>query len=599
MAHTINDFVIHIATANGSGSQSANLVLVKTLFRMGIPVGGKNLFPSNIQGLPTWFTIRAHPRGFIARKPEQDIAISLNAETARDDQKFLRPGGLFIYAAECKLAPDAVRSDVYSAALPLKELTQNLSTSVRVRKLLSNMIYVGILAEILEIDQPTLERTIADQFSGKGELVQSNHAAISAGRLWARDQKLQSLTAVRSQMLDDGNKNNLLIDGNTSGAMGLVAGGCTFAAWYPITPSSSVMENFISYMYQWRKDDHGQLKGAVVQAEDELSAISMVVGAGWAGARAVTATSGPGLSLMAEAAGLAYFAEVPSVIWNVQRVGPSTGLPTRTMQGDISFAAYLSHGDTKHVLLFPCDPKECFEFGQVAFDLAERLQTLVIVMSDLDLGMNLHRTKSWDVSPKPYDRGKVLREKDLDQLESFARYSDRDGDGIGARTLPGTSHAKAAYFTRGTGHDPKALYSEDPLVFKENMDRLIRKWETAKKLVPPPIDERVSGAKVGVIAFGSSDEAVPELRELLNAQGLTSSYLRIRAFPFSEGVKDFLSRYERIYVVEQNRDGQMRALLCTEFPQFAARLRSSLSYDGWPLAAAEAAAKILTQEASL
>lgn len=595
----LNDFVLHIATANGSGSQSANNVLVRTLFRMGVPVGGKNLFPSNIQGLPTWFTIRAHPKGFVSRRPTQDIVIAMNPATAADDAKQLKSGGLFLYSADCKLEPAQVRTDCTAAAIPMRELTQNLSSSIKVKKLLANMVYVGILAEILDLDQTTLENTIADQFSGKGDLVKFNHDAVQVGRQWAKEQNLKSKTEVRAKAIDGGARDKVLIDGNTAGAMGLVCGGCTFAAWYPITPSSSVMENYISYMYRWRKDKNGGIKGAVVQAEDELAAISMVIGAGWAGARAVTATSGPGLSLMAEAAGLAYFAEVPAVIWNVQRVGPSTGLPTRTMQGDLTFAAYLSHGDTKHILLFPSTPAECFEFGQTALDLAERIQTLVIVMSDLDLGMNLHGSEAWTVPSRPFDRGKVLDSEALAQLANFARYADTDGDGIGARTLPGTAHAKAAYFARGTGHNDQAQYSEDPEVFKQNMDRLSRKWETAKELVPKPVEDPVNGAEVGIIAFGSSDAAVPELRAMLEQDGLKSGYMRIRAFPFTAAVGDFLSRHPRVYVVEQNRNGQMRSLLANEYPQFAARLRSSLSYDGWPLAAVEAAGNILNQEKSL
>lgn len=595
----VNDFVLHIATANGSGSQSANNVLVRTLFRMGIPVGGKNLFPSNIQGLPTWFTIRAHPNGFVSRRPAQDVVVAMNPATAAEDAKQLKSGGLFLHSADCKLEPAQVRADCAAVAIPMRELTQNLSTSIKVKKLLANMVYVGILAEILDLDQTTLDETIADQFAGKGELVKSNHDAVQVGRQWAKEQNLKSKTEIRAKAIEGGAKNKVLIDGNTAGAMGLICGGCTFAAWYPITPSSSVMENFISYMYRWRKDEDGKVKGAVVQAEDELAAISMVIGAGWAGARAVTATSGPGLSLMAEAAGLAYFAEVPAVIWNVQRVGPSTGLPTRTMQGDLTSAAYLSHGDTKHVLLFPSTPTECFDFGQTALDLAERLQTLVIVMSDLDLGMNLHEAEAWKVPSRPFDRGKILDHEALDRVANFARYGDADGDGIGARTLPGTAHAKAAYFARGTGHNDQAQYSEDPEVFKQNMDRLSRKWETAKTLVPTPVEESVNGAEVGIIAFGSSDAAVPELRAMLEREGLKSGYLRIRAFPFTTAVGEFLSRHSRVYVVEQNRDGQMRSLLANEYPQFAARLRSSLRYDGWPLAAVETAGNILEREKSL
>lgn len=595
----VNDFVLQIATANGSGSQSANNVLVRALFRMGVPVAGKNLFPSNIQGLPTWFTIRAHPKGYVSRRPTQDIVVTLNPSTALDDQKQLKPGGLFLHSSDCKLDPAQLRADAMAVTLPLRELTQNLSPSIRTRKLLANMVYVGILAEILGLDQAILGQTISDQFEGKGDLLKANHDAVQAGRQWAKDQNLAGKTEARARSINGGARDKVLIDGNTAGAMGLICGGCTFAAWYPITPSSSVMENFISYMYRWRKDGQGKLKGAVVQAEDELAAISMVIGAGWAGARAVTATSGPGLSLMAEAAGLAYFAEVPAVIWNVQRVGPSTGLPTRTMQGDLTFAAYLSHGDTKHVLLLPSKPAECFEFGQTALDLAEHLQTLVIVMSDLDLGMNLHEAEAWTVPTRRFNRGKVLDQEALNRVSSFARYADLDGDGIGARTLPGTPHEMAAYFARGTGHNDQAQYSEDPDVFKRNMDRLSRKWETARTLVPKPIADLTPGANIGIIAFGSSDAAVPELRDLMAQKGLKTSYLRIRAFPFGGEVGEFLANHSRVYVVEQNRDGQMRSLLANEYPRHAGRLLSSLSYDGAPLAAVEAARNILQQESSL
>lgn len=591
-----NDFVLQIATVNGSGSQSANLILVRTLFRMGIPVGGKNLFPSNIQGLPTWFTIRAHPKGFVSRRPQQDIVITLNSSTAKADQAALRPGGLFLHSTDCKLGEQDLRQDVVAIAVPFRELVAQASDSVKTKKLLANMIYVGILAELMNLDRRILSQTIEDQYSHKAELVAANQKAVDIGFAWAKENNSQFPQVPQAKFVPNGNAGQILIDGNTSAGMGLVAGGCTVGAWYPITPSSSLMEGFIRYAEHWRKDKKDHSKVAIVQAEDELAAICMVLGAGWAGARAATATSGPGLSLMAEAAGLAYFAEIPSVIWDVQRVGPSTGLPTRTMQGDVTFAATLSHGDTRHVLLFPANPSECFEFGQTAFDLAEQLQTLVIVMSDLDLGMNLHRTKEWQLSDTPFQRGKVLSQADLEKLGSFARYKDASGDGVGPRTLPGTRHPEAAYFTRGTGHDELSRYSEDPTVFKHNMDRLLRKWETAKTLVPKPEIIRKSDSKIGLIAYGTTDAAIPELCHILSQSGSNPNYLRLKAYPFTAEVEEFINQHEKLYVVEQNRDGQMRGLLCEAFSLAASKFHSVLTYDGWPVAPEEIAQKISQME---
>lgn len=593
---TPNDFVIQVATINGSGSQSANQVLVKTLFRMGIPVGGKNLFPSNIQGLPTWFTIRAHPEGFIARKAAQDIAITLNPASVVEDQAGLRPNGLFLYSSECRLQPADVRKDIVALAVPFKDLAGQATDSIKAKKLLANMVYVGILAELLPLDSEVLNEVVAEQFGRKAELLTANLKAVEVGREWAKGQTLPPVA--KAKPIAGGNEDYILIDGNTAAGMGLVFAGCTFASWYPITPSSSLMEGFIKYSDRWRKDPAGKSKAAILQAEDELSAICMVLGAGWAGSRAATATSGPGLSLMSEAAGLAYFAEIPAVIWDVQRVGPSTGLPTRTMQGDVRAAAHLSHGDTKHVLLFPRDPAECFAFSQTAFDLAEQLQTLVIVLSDLDIGMNLHRTKAWSHPSQPFKRGKVLSADDLNKLTSFARYADPDGDGVGPRTLPGTEHPLAAYFTRGTGHDEFSRYTESAAVFKKTLDRLAKKWETAKTLVPKAEVETVSESHFGLIAYGSTDLAIPETRSQLLAHGLKTSYMRIKGYPFGAEVESFIQDQAKVCVIEQNHDGQLRQLLLEAFPHLAAKIQSVVNYDGWPLAAADVAAGIVNLEAA-
>jgi 2-oxoglutarate/2-oxoacid ferredoxin oxidoreductase subunit alpha len=580
-----NDFVLQIATVNGSGSQTANQILVKALFRMGIPVSGKNLFPSNIQGLATWFTVRANPEGFLARRPSQDLVVALNQATAVADQKHLKPEGLLLYSTDFKLPANPWRSDIRAVAVPFRELASQASDSVKVRKLLTNLLYVGILAEILKIDQVALESSIDDLLHGKSELIVANKKTLAIGRRWAIENESSLKSDIQAATVPQGNAEQILIDGNSAAALGLLYGGCTFASWYPITPSSSVMEKFTEYAKLWRRDGNGHNRFAIVQAEDELAAIGMVIGAGWAGARAVTATSGPGLSLMAETAGLAYFAEIPSVIWNVQRAGPSTGLPTRTMQADVRAASHLSHGDTRQVLLFPGNPEECFTFAQTAMDLAEELQTLVIVLSDLDIGMNLHRTKKWKAPKTPWSRGKVLSNKDLEQISGFARYRDADGDGVGPRTLPGTDHPHAAYFTRGTSHDEEARYSEDPDVFRSNLERLKRKWETARWKVPAPEWSGPESASVAFVYFGSSDGAVQELRATLAGNRIETTSVRLRAYPFTEDLGRRLEKFKKIFVVEQNRDGQMRDLLAQDFPEIATRLKSVLSYDGWPLAA--------------
>lgn len=570
---SINDFVITVATANGSGSQSSNNVLVRALFRMGVPVGGKNLFPSNIQGLPTWFTIRANDEGFTARKPLADIVVAMNAATAAEDFKLVRPGGFVIFNSDIKgVSP---RADVTTLNVPFKEIVTPLSDSVKLRKLLVNMAYVGVLAKLLEIPLDVLDATIEHAFGDKTAVIATNKAAIAAGFAYAAANF--SEFPWKAEMRPGRNDDKILIDGNTASAMGLLFGGCTVVTWYPITPSSSVVEQFQELAETYRVRD-GKRDFAVLQAEDELAAIAMVLGAGWAGARAMTATSGPGLSLMAEAAGLAYYAEIPAVIWDVQRVGPSTGLPTRTMQGDVLSAYTLSHGDTKHVLLIPGSPAECFEFGQVAFDLAERLQTLVIVLSDLDIGMNLHATPRFAYPERPFDRGKVLSAEQLDG--AFARYRDMDGDGIPYRTLTGTAHPNAAYFTRGTGHDESGLYSEKPEVYRANLERLSRKFATARALVPKPVIDARADVKTGIVYYGSSADAVAEARARL---GFATNTCRLRALPFTPEFEAFLAAHDRVYVVEQNRDAQMLTLIRGELPELSARCVSVLHYDGLPL----------------
>lgn len=593
----VNDFVLSVATANGSGSQSSNNILLRALFRMGLPVGGKNLFPSNIQGLPTWFTIRVNEAGFTARKRLADFIVALNPQTAGEDMKLLRPGGFAFINSEIKLASTPL--EIQLVPVPFKEIISGVTDSVKLKKLLINMAYVGILAELLGIPKDVIDEVVTQQFGHKEAVLQPNKMAIAAGRGFAAE-NLQGLDfpfRVRGQ--ERRNHGKILIDGNTSSAMGLLFGGCTVVAWYPITPSSSVVESFIELAGIHRFDNSGHKNYAVVQAEDELASIAMVLGAGWAGARALTATSGPGLSLMSEAAGLAYYAEIPAVIWDVQRVGPSTGLPTRTMQGDLLGAYTLSHGDTKHIVLMPGTPEECFSFGQTAFDLAESLQTLVIVLSDLDLGMNHHIAQKFPYPTQDMSRGKVLNAATLEKLGEFKRYKDSDGDGITYRTLPGTEHPLAAYFTRGTGHDEAGIYSESPEVYQKNVQRLQRKFITAASLVPKPVIEMHPERKVGLVIYGSTVEALPEIKHLLHKQGIDTNSLRLLALPLSEEVSHFLNAHDRIYVIEQNRDAQLLNILRMERPAYWQKCFSVLHFDGLPLDAEGVTVQILEHEARL
>jgi 2-oxoglutarate ferredoxin oxidoreductase subunit alpha len=591
---TVNDFSIQIATVNGSGSQSANAVLLRSIFHMGVPVTGKSLFPSNIAGLPTWFTIRVSKHGWTARKSDTDILISMNPERAQEDVLSLAPGAVVIFDEPLKL--DELRSDLIFYSVPCDRLAAATGAEPKLRKLVRNMVYVGVAAQLLSIDMEMLETTVRKMFARKVKAAELNLSAVRAGYEYAAATLTKQDPYVVEPM--NANEGKILIDGNSSAALGAMFAGVTVVAWYPITPSTSTVEDLIDYMKQYRVEKDGKATFAIVQAEDELAAIGMVMGAGWAGARAMTATSGPGISLMAEIAGLGYYVEIPGVIFDVQRTGPSTGLPTRTSQADLSFIAGLSHGDTKHVMLIPASVKECFELGIEAFDLAEQLQTPVFVLSDLDLGMNYWMSEPFEYPEKPIHRGKVLNAQQLEELGGFARYKDVDGDGIGYRTLPGTDHPAAAYFTRGSGHNEKALYSERPEDYANNMLRLARKFETAKTLVPRPVLEGTGKQKVGIIAFGTSHWAVVESRDQLEREsGLATDYLRIRAFPFTQEVADFVAAHDRIYVVEQNRDAQMLNLLKTNLdPADAVKLHPVLHFNGLPIDARTVTTAIAAEE---
>ncbi len=593
----VNDFSIQVATVNGSGSQSSNNVLMRAIFQMGVPVSGKNLFPSNIQGLPTWFTIRASKNSYVARKPEVDLLIAMNAQTAREDVESLAAGAAVVF--EQTLGLEKIRNDLVFYPVPFAELAKEVIEEARLRKLLANMIYVGVAGQLLSIDMEEIKTAITKQFKSKAKAIELNMKAIDIGFDYAK-KNLAKSDPLRVERMDE-TLGKILIDGNAAGALGSMFNGVTVVTWYPITPSSSLVESLIDYLNEYRIDEEtGKATFAVVQAEDELAAVGMVVGAGWAGARSMTSTSGPGISLMSEFVGLAYFSEIPVVIWDIQRVGPSTGLPTRTAQGDILSTYYLSHGDTRHILLFPCSVSECFEFGGTSFDLAERFQTPVFVMSDLDLGMNIWMSDAFPYPDKPTDRGKVLTAEELDKVESFGRYRDVDGDGIPYRTLPGTPHARAAYFNRGSGHDENAEYSERPDKYEDTMKRLLRKFETARAQVPGPVAEIEEGAEIGLIAFGTTHWAVVESRDQLRQESdQKTSYLRIRALPLDKKLEDFVESHERVYVVEQNRDAQMRELLRSELadrPELIAKLRSVLHFNGHPIDARSVTDGILEQE---
>jgi len=592
----VNDFSIQVATVNGSGSQTANAVLMRAIFQMGIPVSGKNLFPSNIAGLPTWFTIRANRHGWIARKKEIDLLVAMNAETAREDVAQLQPGAAVIYDQPLKL--EAVRSDVHWYPVPFDELVVPVCPQARLRKLVRNMIYVGALARLLDIDLEEVRQALFKQFGErKVKAAELNWGAVQAGHDYAA-KNLPKTDPCRVERMS-ANAGKIIIEGNAACALGAVFAGVTVVAWYPITPSSSVIEAITSYLERFRMDpETGRATFAVVQCEDELASLGTVIGAGWAGARAMTATSGPGISLMAEFTGLGYWAEVPAVIIDVQRVGPSTGMPTRTMQGDLLSTAVLSHGDTKHPMLFPSSMRECFTLTGEAFDLAERFQTPVFVMTDLDLGMNNWMSDPFPYPEEPVQRGKVLSAEDLKRLGGFARYQDVDGDGVGYRTLPGTPHPAAGYFTRGTGHDERARYSEREDDFMNQMDRLSRKFESLRGNVPEPYLDEDADAHLGLICVGTSRYAVEESRDQLRREFSTpTSYLRLRAYPFTAALRDFIRRHERVYVIEQNRDAQLLLLMRLELdPEDIARLRSIRYYGGAPLDARTVTEEIVRQE---
>jgi 2-oxoglutarate ferredoxin oxidoreductase subunit alpha len=590
----VNDFSIQVATVNGSGSQSANNILLRSIFDMGVPVSGKNLFPSNIAGLPTWFLIRASKDGWVARKSDVDVLIAMNVETVYDDIGRLKSGSVVIFDEVFQLSDR--RSDVTYYSVPFDRLVAETGAEMKVRKLIKNMVYVGVAAQLLSIDLPGLENIVRKQFAKKAAVADINWKAVQLGHDYAAG-TLKKEDPYRVESMN-ANEGKIIIDGNSACAMGAMFAGVTVVAWYPITPSTSLVEGLIKYMKKYRVEADGKASFAIVQAEDELAAIGMELGAGWAGARAMTATSGPGISLMAEFAGLGYFAEIPGVIFDVQRTGPSTGLPTRTAQGDLQTTAGLSHGDTKHILLLPGSVKECFDFSLQAFDLAESLQTPVFVLSDLDLGMNNWMSEPFEYPEAPVRRGKVLNAQQLEEQGGFARYKDVDGDGIPYRTLPGTDHPKASYFTRGSGKNEKAIYTERPEDYENNMRRLARKFETAKGYVPKPVLEASGNNKVGVIAYGTSHFAVMESREQLARElQINTDYLRVRAYPFASEVDEFVASHETIYVVEQNRDGQLMNLMKTDLDgSQAAKLRSVTYFGGLPLDARTVTEAIASRE---
>ncbi|RPI24642.1 MAG: 2-oxoacid:acceptor oxidoreductase subunit alpha [Acidobacteria bacterium] len=590
----VNDLSIQVATVNGSGSQSSNNVLMRSIFQMGIPVSGKNLFPSNIAGLPTWFTIRASKHGYVGRKKEIDILVAMNPETAKEDVATLEPGRVVVY--EQKLNLSALRDDLIFYPIPFAELAGEVVPDIRLRKLIANMIYVGSVAALLDIDMVQVESAIGKWFKSKQKAIDLNIKAAGLGAKYVRE-KLIKQDPFRVQPMNQ-TAGKIIIDGNSACALGSMFGGVSVVTWYPITPSSSLCETLMDYMKRFRIDpETGKATYAIVQAEDELAALGMALGAGWAGARSMTATAGPGISLMAEFSGLAYFAEIPAVVFDVQRIGPSTGLPTRTSQGDIMSLFYLSHGDTKHVVLFPADMNECFQFAVQAFDLAERLQQPIFVATDLDLGMNNWMSDPFPYPEKPLDRGKVLTTEEIEGLRGFARYKDVDGDAIPYRTLPGTNHALAAYFTRGSGHNEEAKYSERPEDYERLMDRLANKYETAKTYVPQPTIHHVDGAEVGIIAFGSTDAAMDECRhQLFTEYGIEAAYFRIRALPLTHHLGEFVGTHKRVYVVEQNRDGQMADLIKLEVGDEAGKIRKVRHYKGIPVDARFVTDKIVEME---
>ena len=589
----VNDFSIQVATVNGSGSQTANLVLLRSILLMGVPVSGKNMFPSNIAGLPTWYTIRASKRGYVGRKKEVDFLVAMNAETAKEDVLTLEPGAAVVYDEPLKL--NALRNDLVFYPVPFDKLVVPVCPDAKLRRLVRNMIYDGVLAKMLGIDMALMEKALAKQLGKKAKAVALNSGALKAGWDYAEANFTKQDPYVIEPMNETTGK--ILIEGNAAAAIGCMLAGVTVVAWYPITPSSSLCESLISYMKKYCVDkETGKATFAIVQAEDEIASLGMVIGASWAGARSMTATAGPGISLMGEFAGLAYYAETPAVIFDVQRVGPSTGLPTRTAQGDLLQVAFLSHGDTKHIMLIPCSVEECYSMSIEAFDLAEHFQTPVFVMMDLDLGMNNWMSGGFKYPEKPINRGKLLTKEVLARIGEWGRYKDVDGDGVPYRTVPGDG--MPSYFTRGSGHNAKGQYSERPDDYVDNMDRLLRKFETARKFVPKPIIERNPKAKIGFIAYGTSEYATEESRDQLKEEtNVETSYFRLRAYPFTDDLAKFVDAHDRVYVIEQNRDAQLLQLMKLELtPEQCAKLRSVLHYNGLPIDARSISDDVLSQE---
>ena len=589
----VNDFSIQVATVNGSGSQTANMVLLRSILLMGVPVSGKNMFPSNIAGLPTWYTIRASKRGYIARKKEVDFLVAMNAETAKEDVLTLDPGAAVVYDEPLKL--NTLRNDLVFDPVPFDKLVQPVCPDAKLRRLVRNMIYDGILAKLLGIDLSLMEQALGKQLGKKAKAVTLNAAALKAGWDYAEANLAKQDPFALEPMNETAGK--ILIEGNAAAAVGCMMAGVTVVAWYPITPSSSLCESLIGYMKKYRVDkETGKATFAIVQAEDEIASLGMVIGASWAGARSMTATAGPGISLMSEFAGLAYYMEAPAVIFDVQRVGPSTGLPTRTAQGDLLSTAFLSHGDTKHILIIPSSVEECYEMAQQAFDLAEHFQTPVFVMMDLDLGMNNWMSTGFTYPDKPINRGKLLTPEVLKRLGTWGRYADVDGDGIPYRTIPGDK--MPPYFARGSGHNAVGQYSERPDDYVENMDGLARKFETARTFVPKPEIDRVDGAVIGFMGYGTTHWAITESRDQLREEtDVKTSYYRLRAYPFTDDLNAFIDTHERIYVIEQNRDAQLLQLLKLELtPERVTKLRSVLHYNGLPIDARSVSDGVLAQE---
>jgi 2-oxoglutarate ferredoxin oxidoreductase subunit alpha len=590
----VNDFSIQVATVNGSGSQTANLILLRSILMMGVPVSGKNMFPSNIAGLPTWYTIRTSKRGYVGRKKEVDFLVAMNPETAKEDVLTLEPGAAVVYDEPLKL--NALRNDLVFYPVPFDRLVASVCPDAKLRRLVRNMIYDGILAKLLNIDLALMEKALGKQLGKKAKAVTLNMGALKAGWDYAHANLAKEDPFFIEPMNETAGK--ILIEGNSAAAIGCMMAGVTVVAWYPITPSSSLCESLIGYMKKYRMDKQtGKATFAIVQAEDEIASLGMVIGASWAGARSMTATAGPGISLMGEFTGLAYYAETPAVIFDVQRVGPSTGLPTRTAQGDLLTTAFLSHGDTKHIMLLPSSVEECYEMAIEAFDLAEQFQTPVFVMMDLDLGMNNWMSAGFKYPDRPINRGKMLTPDVLQRLGGqWGRYKDVDGDGIPYRTIPGDG--MPSYFTRGSGHNAKAQYSERPDDYVDNMDRLARKFETARAFVPKAEIERVTGARIGLIGFGTSHWAITESRDQLREEtDVKTSYYRVRAYPFAQDLDAFIDTHDRVYVIEQNRDAQLRQLMKLELtPERCAKLRSVLHYSGLPIDARSVTDDVLSQE---